>query len=266
MDNLDFWRGTPEEFIQSFEWALEEFGKHAPGMRVLNGGYTFIEKNMTKAYVDALANKIDWVAIHSHGGLTDYEQLMAECRRMHDEAGHENPVFVNTEMGNSNWRLDVEALVAGRAVRKILYSWVEGIRGVMVYRVRDQGGPRISAGADAAWGYLDHDFCPRFKYGALAALIDWFAGARFDGILAQRPDLHAYLFRVGDRRLAVAFHPECLGPQIPVTFESNAATARTLDPMGNPTEAPHPNRVAVTPGMYPAIVVFDGASLVRLAE
>ncbi len=259
-DNRDFWRGTPEEYIAWAGWAEGEARRAAPGVPVANGGYCLIEPEWTGLFARALLGKTDLVAYHSHGGVEGIESAFGAMRAVHAAAGYAKPTFINTEMGYAAWRLDVERSQAATAIQKLLFCWSHGHRGALLYCSRDVGGPRQRAG-DADWGFIDYTMCPRFAYGALAAFIDTYAGARFESALAESQNLRAYLFRATDARIAGVFVPHD-GTQ-PVVLTSDAARAELVDPMGNRTPLPSPARVRIEAGYYPLAVVFHGATTVR---
>lgn len=263
-DNRDFWRGTTEEYIENLGWALDEFTEHAPDAIITNGGYTLLEPDMTKEYVEAFRDKLDWISFHTHGPLPECVEIFDKIRQLHNEAGYEDPVYVNTEMGMCAWRLDIEKQQAIVNVEKILYFWAQGNRGVILYNSRDDQGPRL-ANNYAGWGYLDHFMCPRFSYGTISALIDWYAGASFDSILVEEPGLHVYMFSGNDRWLASVMAPgDDMQSRKTVTVASDATKAYILDPMGNAAPVAEPESVTVKTDAYPVTVVFYGATFVSV--
>jgi hypothetical protein len=262
-DNEDFWRGTPEEFLELHRWAVEEIRREAPGAIVANGGYCLIKPEWFAKYVQALKGTTDWIAYHTHGALPACIEGFQAIRQAHEKAGYQDPVFVNTEMGHAAWRLDMERVQAYVTLQKILYFWAHDNRGVLLYNSRNIGGVRQGEG-ESDWGYLDHFFCPRFTYGAVAALLDWFAGARVESVLREEPQLHAYCFSANDRRLVTAFDPTAKGPAREVTVRSDARAALSVDPMGNATPLAGARRVQLKASAYPAIAVLEGASEVDL--
>jgi hypothetical protein len=256
-DNRDFWRGTPEEFIAWSRWAEEETRRAAPGAPIANGGYCLIEPEWTGLFARALLGKADLVAYHSHGGSPEIEATFAAMRAVHAAAGYAQPTFINTEMGYAAWRLDIERSQAATAIQKVLYCWGHGHRGALLYCSRDIGGPRQRTG-DADWGFIDYTMCPRFAYGALAAFIDTYAGARFESVLAQTQHTRAYVFRT-DGALLVACYTLHDGTQ-PLVLTTDATRAEIIDPMGNHTPLPSPNRLELEAGYYPLTVVLHGAT------
>jgi len=184
-------------------------------------------------------------------------------RAVHAAAGYTKPSFINTEMGYAAWRLDVERSQAATAIQKLLFCWSHGHRGALLYCSRDIGGPRQRTG-DADWGFIDYTMCPRFAYGALAAFIDTYAGARFDSALTETQHLRAYLFRADGALIAGVYTPYD-GTQA-LTLTSDATGAELVDPMGNRTALPSPERVEIEAGYHPLAVVFRGATKVRREE
>jgi len=262
-DNRDFWRGTPEEYIELARWAAQEIRRACPGAVIANGGYTLIEPEWTGLFARAFRPLVDTVAYHSHGDVTGLDRVYRAMVAVHAAADYTKPVFVNTEMGYAAWRLDVERGMAATAIQKALYCWAHGHRGALLYCSRDIGGPRQRPG-NPDWGYLDYFMCPRFMYGAVAALIDTYAGASLDGIVCQSSQLHCYVFARGDERLAAVFTPGDASHK--VTLASDAARARIVDPMGNSVAAEDPQSLTLTTGYYPQTVVFEGAQSVTVQD
>lgn len=260
-DNLDFWRGTPQEYIDFARWVAEEAAAAAPRVPVANAGYTLILPEWTGLLARELRPLTSMVAYHSHGDVSALDAMRRAMVAVHAAAGYADPVFVNTEMGYAAWRLDVERSQAATAIQKTLHCWARGDRGVLLYCSRDIGGPRLRQG-DADWGYLDYYMCPRFMYGAVAAFIDQYAGARFETILSETHPLRAYLFSRGTERLVAVFTTPDITQK--VAIESDAESASVLDPMGNATPAADPTRVEVLAGHYPQTIVLQGATEVRL--
>jgi hypothetical protein len=258
-DNKDFWRGTPEEFVEYTRAVIDEIRKTAPGVPIANGGLCFIEPMWTGIIVKGIRGLTDLQAYHSHGDCAAITAAFGTMQAVHAAAGYDKPQFVNTEMGYAAWRLDVEREMAATAAQKVLYCWAHGHRGALLYCSRDIGGPR---GGD--WGYLDYTFCPRFMYGAIAAIVDNYAGARFSRVITESPRLHAYEFTAEGKRLVALFAPD--NNERSVTLETDAAAATLLDPMGNPTTIVDPKRITVTAQYYPQTLVLDRATQVTVKE
>jgi hypothetical protein len=256
-DNRDFWRGTPEEYLEWANAAIEEVHRAAPGVPIAAGGYCLLEPEWTGLFARALQGKLDLIGYHSHGDVTALEAAFRAMRATHAAAGYASPVFANTEMGYAAWRLDMERHQAATAMQKLLYCWAHGNRGALLYCSRDIGGPRQRP-SDADWGFVDHLFCPRFAYGALSAFIDTYAGARFERTLTEAQPFSAYLFRRDDARLVAAF--TAYDGERAITITSDAQRAEIVDPMGNRAEAASPKQIELKAGFYPIAVVLYGAT------
>jgi hypothetical protein len=252
-DNQDFWRGTPEEYIAFNRWTAEEIRRAAPKAIIANGGYTMLEPAATGLIARGVHGTTDLVAYHAHGGVQLLREMFHSMQAVHAAAGYRKPVFINTEMGYAAWRLDQEREMAATAVQKLLFCWAHGNRGALLYCSRDIGGPRLR-GDD--WGFIDYTMCPRFAYGAVAAFIDAYAGARFEGILRETDQLHVYSFRDAGRHIVSLFTPD--GAERPVILESDSTRAYLVDPMGNRTPVPNAQSVEVTASLYPTALIFEG--------
>jgi hypothetical protein len=257
-DNRDFWRGTPEEFVEFVRATVSEVRKVAPNATIANGGLCFIEPVWTGIIARESKGLTDWQAYHSHGDVLNLVNAMGMMQAVHAAAGYDRPVFVNTEMGYAAWRLDVERDMAATAAQKTLYCWAHGNRGALLFCSREIGGPR---GGD--WGYLDYTFCPRFMYGAVAAVVDWYAGARFSRVLAEDRNLHAYEFTAPGKRLVALFTPE--NRDKPVTVKSDAKRAQIVDAMGNASDSAAAQELKLTASFYPMTLVLEGATRVEIA-
>ena len=259
-DNADFWRGTVEEFVDTHQWMAESVRNAYPQATIISGGLCLVDPERTGLIARGIRPWVDAVGYHSHGGVDNLSSVMVAMRAVHAAAGYDMPTFINTEMGFANWRLDMERNSAATAVQKLLFCWAHGNRAALLYCSRDIGGPRGSGD----WGYIDYFMCPRFTYGAVAAFMDHYAGAKFEGTLRETNGLHVYAFRKGDQRLVPVFTAG--GDARPVRLETDARRVTVLDPMGNATSTEQiDGAVTLTAGLYPQTVVLDGASRVSVS-
>lgn len=259
-DNLDFWRGTPDEFIRQHGWAAEEIKKAAPTAVTSNGGYCFNKPEWTPILIRGLKGAASLVAYHSHGDLAQLEKAFGDVVTLHKAAAYSAPRYINTEMGWAAWRLDQERSQAFTAMQKLLFCWASGHEISMLYASREIGGPRMRP-KEPDWGYVDHLFCPRFAYGAAAAFLETFAGARFVRVAAREGGSRAYQFRAGGRTLVALFGPDA-GRRAVVTGSWRRAVL--IDPMGNRTGSSG-ERIEVTAGSYPVTLELETASSVSVA-
>jgi len=259
-DNKDFWRGTPEEYVDWVNWMLEEKERVGPDVPVLNGGYCLIEPEWMGYYIREFKGLLDGVAYHSHGDVIALKQVFAAMRAAHAAAGIERPVYHNTEMGYAAWRLDMERHQAATTIQKAIYCRAHDHRGVLFYCSRDVGGPRQRPG-NPDWGGIDHFMCPRFVYGAISALVDWYAEATFERILGESQHLNAYLFKSPDGLTLCAFvpHPGTTS----FSLESDAMEVKKVDPMGNvvPLGEELDNLSAT---FYPTTFLLQGATEAKI--
>lgn len=255
VDQLDFWRGTPEEYLEYFIVTAAAIRDVDPDAVIANGGYAYCvsEPEWTGRIARGLLGQIDWVAYHSHGWTPEIRRELHAMRAIHAAAGYVEPVFVNTEMGHAAWRLDQEREMAATAVQKTLYCWAQGHRGALLYASREVGGPR-QTGTD--YGYLDYTFCPRWMYGAVGAFLDTYAGAQYHSALAESPAMHGYVFSQGGDALVALFTPDNVARR--VRLVSSADSALLVDPMGN-VRGIAPNET-LTVGLYPVTVRLRGAA------
>ncbi|NSW57246.1 MAG: hypothetical protein HPY44_14625 [Armatimonadetes bacterium] len=259
-DNADFWRGTVQEFVDTHQWMAESVRKGYPQATIISGGLCLVDPERTGMIARGIRPWVDAVGYHSHGGVDNLSSVMVAMRAVHAASGYDRPTFMNTEMGFANWRLDMERNSAATAVQKLLFCWAHGNKAALLYCSRDIGGPRGSGD----WGYIDYFMCPRFTYGAVAAFMDYYAGATFAGTLTERNGLYVYEFRKGDQRLVPVFTAG--GDARPVRLETDAQRVLLLDPMGNATSAePMDGAVALTAGLYPQTVVLEGAGRVSVS-
>lgn len=231
-DQVAFWGGTPEEFLTHFD-AVDGVRRHLlPNTPVVNGGYSLVDEDRTRFYVEHLKGKIEYPAYHSHGTLEELREDHETIQSMHEAAGYDSPRFLNTEMGFDGWRLDQERRKGQVVPQKTLYCWASGHAGVLLF------GGRMTIGPEQVtqdFGFLDFQFCPRFVYGSMAALVSSLAGASFEKTLVDDGETYAYLFRRGEEKIVAAFTLDDEGREI--GWESDAGVVMTIDEMGNRTPA-----------------------------
>ncbi len=229
---------------------------------IANGGYAFIDPKRSAYYVEQLKGKLDLAAYHSHGSLRELKRDMDHMRRLHNEAKIDRPRYWNTECGYAAWRLDQERTQAAAVVQKVLHSWAHGDEGMLLFCSRmTRSAAAGRSGRD--FGFLDHDFCPRFVYGAVAAFSETFAGAKFVRVLSEGQNVHAYLFTKGETKLVAVF---ALSVPVEVTVASDGSAASVADGMGNAVKAEDAKRVTVKAGGLLQTVMIEGAKDVRIGE
>lgn len=260
--------GNADDFVWEVATAADEVRKTRPGLPVTNGGYCNTE-DAVKGIAKRLVGVTDFTSYHWHGDLVGLKWFLPQIQAMHRAAGRPMPRFANTEMGYYMPDVGFERRNAVYEMQKLLYCWAHDHAGVLLYSSRELWWPRqFSAevggvGGISDYGFVDHFFCPRFVYGAASAFLDRYAGFRFDRILVESDNLHAYAFKSGGRKMIALFS---IGQPVQVRLETNAKSASLLDPMGNETPITDPKSITLTTGEYPQTVVLDGASKVELAQ
>lgn len=260
-DNLDFWRGTPEEFITQHRWAMEEIRKVDPAIPIAPGGYCMMKPEWTPVMAGPIGKMTDWFTYHSHGDVNALRKTLTNLRAIVKAADAEKQNVVNTEMGWAAWRLDMERMQAATGMQKLLECWAEGHRAALLYASREIGGPRMRKDPD--WGYLYYTFCPRFAYAALCAFIDTYKGAKFDSILMRDADVSIYRFKRGEETLISVSSPD---KTVPITLQGSWSQASLVDPMGNRSPLPSGAKLSLTASQYPVTVVLTRAGNVEVVR
>lgn len=251
------YQGTAEEFAEQVRQASDEVRRLYPGLPITNGGYCLINDD-TRRVIREVRGRTDFVSYHWHGDPQGLVTFWGEIDRMHGDAGYLGLKYANTEMGATMPTLTSERTHAVWELQKLLHCWAHGHLGVLLYSSRELWWPRLySFNGVSDYGFVDHFFCPRFAYGAASALLDRYAGFRFERILRESEMLCAYGFRSGTQRMIALFTPQGTAD---VEIRSDARSAQVLDPMGNASPADTPNRLRLRVGEYPLSVLLNEAT------
>jgi hypothetical protein len=256
-------RATAAEFVAMVTQAANELRRQFPGTPVTNGGYCS-DNEAVQEIINGLRGVTDFASYHWHGDLAGLVTARQRLAALHRAAGYAPLRLANTEMGYAMPSLAAERVNAVQEIQKLLYCWAHGDEGVLLYSSRELWWPRVfDYKGISDYGFVDHFFCPRFVYGATAALLDHYAGFRFEHILLEAADLHVYLFAAGEQLLVAAFAPQ---GQASVLLRSDARQATLLDAMGNGRTPPAAREVTLNAGEYPVSVLLTGATEVRVAR
>lgn len=255
--------GTAEEFIDQIIQAADEIRRAAPGIPITNGGYCFDNED-TQRVIEGIRGLTDFASYHWHGDLPYMKRFWAGINRLHRKAGYTGVRYANTEMGHIIPAVGDERKHAVVEMQKLLYCWAHGHIGVLLYSSRELWWPRqYSYDGLSDYGFVDYFFCPRFAYGAASAFLDYYAGFRFDRILRESDNLHAYQFRSGKRRLVAVF---AVNSPETITLRTDARSAVLIDPMGNASPIADPKSITVQAGEYPQTVALEEACRVELGD
>jgi hypothetical protein len=257
------YRGRPDEYVVQFRQAAEELHAALPGMPVTNGGYC-MDNADTHEIARALGSEASFVSYHWHGYLEGLAGFQQRIRDMLRAGGAQAAPLANTEMGLAVPTVGAERANAVAELQKLLYCWAHGHAGVLLYSSRELWWPRqFSYDGVSDYGFVDHFFCPRFVYGAVSALLDRYAGCRFERISVEEPDLHAYVFRRGETRLLALFAPR---HPVDVLVTADTAARTVLDPMGNERCLSSVGGVRLRVGEYPITVVYPRPGAISVAR
>lgn len=256
-------RGTAGEFVSTVRQAADELRRQFPRTPVTNGGYCS-DNEVVQEIVAGLPGVTDFASYHYHARLEGLKPFRERMAQLHRQAGYEPVRLANTEMGYAMPTLAAERVHAVQELQKLLYCWAHGDEGVLLYSSRELWWPRqFSYSGISDYGFVDHFFCPRFAYGAVSALLDHYAGYRFECILVEGERLHAYAFAAGSRRLVTLFAPR---GETRARVHSNAAAASRIDAMGNVRPLRAARQVTLTVDEYPVTVQLEGATEVQALE
>ncbi|MDF1825665.1 MAG: hypothetical protein P1U68_13550 [Verrucomicrobiales bacterium] len=255
-DQVEFWAGTPDEFVDQFQFSHDQIEKNHGELPVANGGYAFVDPVKTRFFIDHLNGLIDLPSYHSHGELKGMIKNFQRLKTQYRGVGIESAEWMNTETGFDAWRLDQERRQAQAVAQKVLYSWANEHAGIMLFCGRMTRGPGRE-GRDL--GLVDYQFCPRFAYGAIAGLVSALEGASFESTLVQSRERFVYVFRKGADLIVAGFSTDDAGT---VGIESDAVEIQRIDAMGNPQPG---SEMLVLDG-YPRYWVLKKAGSVALKK
>ncbi|MBI2300487.1 MAG: hypothetical protein HYU66_16360 [Armatimonadetes bacterium] len=256
------YKGTPREFVDQVRWARETVRSRQPLARITNGGYC---NTLPAAHEIArsIGGLVDFISYHWHGDLAGLKTFHAEIQAMHREANAKPLHLANTEMGCAMPTVASERTNAVVELQKLLWCWAHGHEGVLLYSSRELWWPRqFSYDGVSDYGFVDHFFCPRFAYGGVSAVLDRYAGYRFDKVLAETDNLHVYAFRRRESVLVAAF---ARTEPVSIRLTSKARRAAVIDPMGNAVPATDPAEVTLVVGEYPQAIALEGAAGITLS-
>lgn len=255
-DQIGYWSGSNEDFVTQYHFSRDEVKRVAPHLPVTTGGYSLVDLEKCAFLIRELHDAVDIPAYNAHGNLDDYKRSFATMLRLQKEAGDTKKRWANTEAGYSAWRLEQERRQAQIDTQKVLYSWASGHSGILLFCSRMTRGPGRDGPPD--FGLLDYQYCPRFVYASVSALLGTLDGATFDGILAERKNVHLYRFeRDGDLILAgftLGDDPD------KITIESDASGVIEIDEMGNAQPERKGGRFQAELDGYPRYWVLHGAT------
>jgi len=259
-DQIGYWSGTNEEFVRQFRFSREEIRRVAPDLPIAVGGYTLVDLAKCEFFLEHLRGLTDLPTYNAHGNLEDYARSFATMRRLQSEAGDRATGWVNTEAGYSAWRLEQERRQAQIDAQKVLYSWANDHRGILLFCSRMTRGPGRDGPPD--FGLLDYQYGPRFAYGAIAALLGTLTNASWVETLSETEQTYLYRFRRGDESILAGF--SLREEPVTRTITSDARETVAIDEMGNVGTTEVGGDFSFILDGYPRYRILRGATTVGL--
>lgn len=258
-DQIGYWTGTNEEYVEQYLFSLDAVKKVLPDMPVTCGGYSLVDEGKCAYFIGQLFPHVDLPVYNAHGNLADYKRSFATMRRFQSEVGDKATGWINTESGYSAWRLEQERRQAQIDLQKVLYSWANEHRGIVLFCSRMTRPPGRDGSPD--FGFLDHQYCPRFVYAALSALVGVLDGASYRETLAEGDSVHLYLFQRGEDLVLAGF---AIGDRpTEIHLDSDAREVIAVDEMGNERVSGEKGTQTLRLDGYPRYLVFRGATRVK---
>jgi hypothetical protein len=263
--DIDFWRGTIEQYEQLLHVTHEEVKRGDPTRRVMNSGFAFAwPRNGNKIaevpYRVAKESRADYdiLAYHLHHQFGEYRSIvdgpLAEIRK---QAG-DPPLLFNECAVN----LDVlgERGQAEQLPKKLLYAWSKGAIGYYWYNLT--GGKRLPIpGHDANWGLMTDDFHPRAVFCSYHTLMGLLADATCNGRLPTSGERLCIAFATPAGQVIAAWDEDAHASHEPLVVAVGASARCTaIDLMGVRTPLPCENGICLMPvGHAPGYLLIEGS-------
>lgn len=263
--DIEFWRGSVEQYQQLLRVTREEVKRGDPTRRVMNSGFAFAWPRNGNPIAEvpyrvAKESRADYdiLAYHLHHQFSEYrfivEGWLADIRK---QAG-DPPLLFNECAVN----LDVlgERGQAEQLPKKLLFAWSQGAIGYYWYNLTG-GLRRPVPGNDANWGLMTDDFHPRAVFVAYHTLM----GLLSDGVFRERYSTPAgrYAFRFDTPRgqVVAAWQEDSRGSQDPLVLAVGPQARCTLvDLMGVRTPLASDGGICLLPmSGTPAFVLIEQA-------
>jgi len=258
--DLDFFRGTADEYLKLFKIAAERMKPVDPGVILMNGGFGTIgyhptaKKGFQMEVMTRGQDMIDMHAIHEHNAFAEFQSLLdgphAEIRA---KLNPPKPLICNETAIPS---LGGERHQAETLWKKLVYAWSRGAVGYVWYDLRNDGYSPTEV--EHNYGMLTHDFHPKAVYPAYNALAKALRGKRFVERLEAGAGVYAFLFSDAKESVLAYWLEEGKGAKRCVAVSGAKGNATAIDIMDN--RAPAPRLGEILPVEFsetPALLVFD---------
>lgn len=190
--DLDFWRGTAEEYLECLKRVRRALKKSDPEAKLITGGFAYVGARSKPGFQEQVLaegqDDFDFHGYHQHGDFSEYERVLeGPLARMRRVLHSPKPIFF-TETGfyisNGNYLQQAE-----NVVRKIVHAWATGARGYLWFNMRDDGF--LPGYCEHNYGLVTNDWYPKEGFAAFNTRTCC-SGRRvtaecFSGIRAQPP-------------------------------------------------------------------------------
>jgi hypothetical protein len=264
--DIDFWRGTIEQYERLLHVTHEEVKRGDPSRKVMNSGFAFAWPHNGNPIAEvpyrvAKESRADYdiLAYHLHHKFTEYRYFVdGALNDIRKQAG-DPPLLFNECAVN----LDVfgERGQAEQLPKKLLYAWSKGAIGYYWYNLTG-GQRRPVPGHDSNWGLMTDDFHPRAVFCSYHTLMGLLADATCSGRLPTSDQRYVIRFTTPEGQVIAAWDEDAHASNEPVVLAvGSAARCTAVDLMGVRHALPIDGGVCLVPvSSTPGYVLVEGAS------
>ena len=261
--DLDFFRGTADEYLEMLRAAYREIKAVNDTHRVMTGGFATWNRNpeFVEKVVREGRDHFDILAWHQHGPFQPFAQkVRGGLAHLRETVVPDKPLVFN-ETAVATWSLTGEREQAEQLVKKLTFSWSVGARGYWWYMLRDDAAGSAEGRGVQGWGLLKYNLQPRAAYVAYNAMVKTLKGMEFD----RRFDLGANRWLLGfqgENRYVLVAWVEPPQQAHELLLETGAENVRVIDLMGNADPVPIAGEksTSIRIGDRPQYVVLDGVA------
>lgn len=265
---------TDREYAEVLKEGAEGIRKGDHGAWIATCGFASIshprsQKNFQRNVLRDAKGFYDIHAFHQHGGFPEFASVIDnEFLPMRKELGVTEPWFANeTALTSAGGTERVQAITV---FKKILFAWSRGSVSYNWYNLRNKGIEPFNG--EHNYGIFTYDFHPKAAFSAFAEMSRIYTGAKFEKQWNLLPGQFILQFRKPGKIILGAWNEAADVPSVPMLFKTDAKSAAVIDLMGNRTEIPLNNGLAVFPvSAVPSSLILENAakaeadgSLIRL--
>lgn len=258
--DLDFWRGSTEDYLRILASAADEIRRADPAAQVLSGGFATALEHAGRARNPDLQRRVlaeggasfDVHAFHGHGPFDEFVRGLAVLDGWRAAMPAPRPLYFNeTALSAYGGGATAERTQARELVKKMAWAASLGALGYTWYELRDGG--RNPADPEHHYGLLDADLQPKPAFCAYAETVRRLRGARPLGRLDLGPGVVALAFAQPARRVLVLWREGRDAADTPWLLRAGAA--RRCDLMGEGADLPVVDgRIALQPDAEPVFI------------